>query len=972
MSAHRTNDQATLYSGPKLSAGGEQDPLLPKLIQAINHASEIEISVSFIQPSGLDLLFDPILDALKSGASLKLLTSDYLAITHPVALRRLMILAERGAQCRIFTCENQHSFHMKSYIFVKTEQGSISEGCAWIGSNNISKTALLQSYEWALRHDFEKPITSPAAQEFTHIREQFSAIFKHKQSILLSHHWIDDYVLRHQQLKAQRSLSLFDDSDSYVETPTPNSIQVLALSALSKSRQQGYTRGLVVLATGMGKTWLAAFDAKQAQAKRVLFVAHREEILTQAESTFSKLLPNVKTGLYNGDQKTVEADYLFASVATLGKKTHLTRFEVNHFDYIVVDEFHHASARSYRDLLAYFQPNFLLGLTATPERSDQADILSLCDNNLVFERNLVHGIDENILVPFNYFGIYDQFVDYQEIPWRNGKFDPTTLDSAFATKQRAGHIYQHWLDRKQQRTLAFCVSKRHADYMAEHFCKQGVRALAVYSDSKIRRNDALKQLDEGSIDILFSVDLFNEGTDLPAIDTILMIRPTESKILFLQQLGRGLRQSPSTGKEQLVVLDFIGNHTSFLNRPATLLNVGSLKEIAEALNHQLNLAAGCYVNFDPHLIDFWQTLAKKIRSTAAEDYQDLKHQLAHRPTAAEFFHHGNDLSKIRRQMKSWFAFVADQEADISLAQRLMKYGDFLLKAIEVTSMTKCFKAVLLEALLELDGLRIPPTLGELAIQSHKVLLRRPDLRQRDLTDQAKKFKSTDQGWLSYWNRNPVKAFTNSDSTGNAWFKIEDAHFVPTFEIDSADLPLLHDLIQELVDLRFAEYIQRVAKQKDYTQSKSIQTMAEIIPIPSENGTQLPFYPNLKIACGHFKQGTHDIQEQYLVPHGYGKLDPERHFIAPASGNSMNGGKNPIEDGDLLLLEWVTAKSAGSISNLVMAIETQDETGDNHYLLRVVRKIGPNHYELEAQNPDYATMTATNTMRTFARLKSIIR
>ncbi|MBF4381868.1 DEAD/DEAH box helicase family protein, partial [Vibrio anguillarum] len=408
---------------------------------------EIEISVSFVQPSGLDLLFDPILDALKSGASLKLLTSDYLAITHPVALRRLMILAERGAQCRIFTCESQHSFHMKSYIFVKTEQGIISEGCAWVGSNNISKTALLQSYEWALRHDFEQPATSPAAQEFEYIREQFSAIFSHEQSMTLSHHWIDDYLLRYKKLSMQRSLTLLDGADEAPEIPTPNSMQVLALSALNQSREQGYVRGLVVLATGMGKTWLAAFDAQQMQAKRVLFVAHREEILTQAESTFSKLIPNAKTGLYNGAEKTEEADYLFASVATLGKKAQLARFKADDFDYIVVDEFHHASARSYRDLLAYFQPAFLLGLTATPERSDQADILSLCDNNLVFERNLVHGIDEKILVPFHYYGIYDQFVDYQEIPWRNGKFDPTALDSAFATKQRAEHIYQHWFDR---------------------------------------------------------------------------------------------------------------------------------------------------------------------------------------------------------------------------------------------------------------------------------------------------------------------------------------------------------------------------------------------------------------------------------------------------------------------------------------------------------------------------------------------
>lgn len=180
-----------LYSGHRLSSGGVNDPLLPRLIQAINHASEIEISVSFIQPSGLALLFDPLFDAMQSGARIKLLTSDYLAITHPVALRRLMLLVERGATCRIFQCGDD-SFHMKSYIFVRQQQGEVVEGCAWIGSNNISRTALLSSHEWALRHDFELPKDSPAAIEFTHIRQQFNAIFTHNQSQPLSHQWIDN------------------------------------------------------------------------------------------------------------------------------------------------------------------------------------------------------------------------------------------------------------------------------------------------------------------------------------------------------------------------------------------------------------------------------------------------------------------------------------------------------------------------------------------------------------------------------------------------------------------------------------------------------------------------------------------------------------------------------------------------------------------------------------------------------------
>lgn len=967
--------QTSLYSGKKLSSGGANDPLLPRLIQAINHASEIEISVSFIQPSGLDLLFDPLLDALQSGASLKLLTSDYLCITHPVALRRLMLLIERGAQCKIFVCDNQ-SFHMKSYIFIRSEHDQLIEGCAWIGSNNISKTALLQSHEWALRHDFEPPLSSPAALEFAHIREQFDGIFNHKDTQLLTHMWIDSYLDRYQQTKQQRAISavsLYEEQES-IAPPTPNAVQMEALAALKASRKQGFTRGLVVLATGLGKTWLAAFDALQTQAKKVLFVAHREEILIQAEKTFNQLVPEATTGSYNGLSQDQSANYLFASVATLGKQHHLQRFAADYFDYIVVDEFHHAAARSYRQLLAYFRPQFLLGLTATPERSDQADILALCDNNLVFERNLVHGIDEKLLAPFDYYGIYDQAVNYQEIPWRNGKFDPDSLDNALATQRRAAHVYRRWLQSKQSRTLAFCVSKKHADFMAKFFITKGINAIAAYSGSPVRRNQALHWLEQGRIDIIFSVDLFNEGTDLPSIDTILMIRPTESKILFLQQLGRGLRLSDKTQKQKLVVIDFIGNHESFLNRPTTLYNLGSLREVLKYINKDNALPKNCHVNFDLELIEFWQKLVRRMRFSVQEEYQQLANQLAHRPSASEFYHHGIEMGKMRKQVQSWFHLVASQEAEPRFTEMVTRYGDFLLLGIEVTTMTKSFKAILLEALLELDGLRNPPTLAALAERSYAVLSRRPDLMALELTEAVKQFNAKDQGWLSYWKDNPIRAFTKENSKTQAWFRIDDKQrFAVTFEIKEADIELLHDWVQELVDLRLAEYVQRPLQQKA-TVSSTTKSLAQVLPFESTistEGTFLPFYPELKIACGHFKHGSAQEAAQYCVPEGYGLLDPKRHFVAPASGNSMNGGKNPIQDGDLLLLEWVTPKSAGSISNLTMVIETQDDTGDNQYLLRVVRKIAPNQYELQAQNPEYQTMLATDSMKTFARLKAVL-
>ena len=328
-------------------------------------------------------MFDPLQEAFERGASLKLLTSDYLDITNPVALRQLLSLGKtvnssaktpelQNADIRIYQSNNENSsnarnqsFHMKSYIFIKTKDNEVVEGCAFIGSNNISKAALTTAHKWSFRHDFELPKNSKAAQQLQIIRDEFNAIFNHSNVKTLTNNWIDDYIKRRKKMQflAVESVDLLE------ETPTPNSTQVEALSALQTTRLDGFKCGLVVLATGMGKTWLSAFDAQQLNAKRVLFVAHREEILIQAQKTYSILMPEKSSGFFNAKTKEIKHDLLFASVQTIGREAHLNKFSPQHFDYIVIDEFHHASAKTYRNLLQYFQPKFLLGLTATPNRS---------------------------------------------------------------------------------------------------------------------------------------------------------------------------------------------------------------------------------------------------------------------------------------------------------------------------------------------------------------------------------------------------------------------------------------------------------------------------------------------------------------------------------------------------------------------------------------------------------------------------
>lgn len=634
-----TNALATRKPVPsqRLVTGGA-DHFLPHLSEAFARATHADLAVAFIKTTGLRLLLPDLESMVDAGAPqrVRVLASDYLDITDPEALRLLLLLQERGAEVRVYTTQ-EGSFHLKAYIFAKLDGQLLAAGTAFIGSSNISRQALQDGLEWNYR------VVYPGDSGFLEARQRFEDLFGHPKTVALSDAWIEAY----EQRRLPPSRSIAPGSHEQEAPPEPTKIQYEALAALTASREGGYRRGLVVLATGLGKTWLAAFDAVRMGARRILFVAHREEILGQAAATFVRILPKKRVGYYTGRSRDADVDVLCASVQTLAKAEHLERFAPQHFDYVVIDEFHHAAAATYRRLLAHFAPSFLLGLTATPDRTDQSDILSLCDDNLVYSCHLFAGIQAGLLAPFHYHGIQDESVDYREVPWRNGRFDPEQLSNKLATLARARHALREWRSKAQQRTLAFCVSTRHADYMAEQFTRAGVSAAAVYAGSALGRAQALEKLHAGTLQVVFSVDLFNEGVDLPSIDTVMMLRPIESKILFLQQLGRGLRRSE--GKQHLVVLDFIGNHLSFLQKPQALFGVGSTYQALAAFarkaeRHALNLPAGCYVNYDLAIIDFLKSLDS---SGPQKDYEALRDVLGRRPTLSEFYRSG---SALRRRM----------------------------------------------------------------------------------------------------------------------------------------------------------------------------------------------------------------------------------------------------------------------------------------------------------------------------------
>lgn len=976
------------------------DPLLPHLLRAVDQSgagAQIDLCVSFIRQSGLRLLRSALQQALARGAMLRVITSDYLEVTEPVALRELLKLDPARTTMLIYQSQGNRGFHLKSYLFVRPpladhHSGQIC-GQAFVGSSNISAAALTESLEWNWSLTVDEQTCSEAKRSLQQLMAQVDQLASDPRVVPLSHGWIDQYLTRYQQsdLNGLRRLTgdPQHDADALREAPMPNLVQQEALAALHASRHAGYKRGLVVMATGLGKTWLAAFDVRQMQAARLLFVAHREEILTQARATFVHMCPAAQTGIYQGQQQD-EADWLFASIQTLGKRHHLRRFAPDHFDYIVVDEFHHAAADSYRRLLDHFQPRFLLGLTATPERTDQADILSLCDNNQVFACHLAEAIEQHFLVPLTYHGILDDTIDYAALPWRNGQFDPTALEHAFASQRRAQHALRHWQKLGQQRTLAFCISVRHAEFMAQCFTAAGVRAVAIHARSSLDRHAVLQQLAAGSIDIIFSVDLFNEGTDLPAIDTVLMLRPTESRIVFLQQLGRGLRLYP--GKARLQVIDLVGNHKACLGKPLLLQQQLTTRRGERGAP---TLVDGCFINLDPALLPMLARLHAISKPPLPETYRDLKAELGYRPTAHQVWAamQQQHLDFSTHTVGSWFNLVA-QEDDLDEASHAVwqTHREFLHTALETTPLTKSFKLILLQALLELDGLRQPPTLAELARHSRYLLERHPELLARDLPTAQRQLAADSAGWLRYWRANPIKHTTGANGTDKRryWFVVKEDRFTADFAISDEEIDLLQPMMQELLDLRMAQYLARKPSvQADTTVAIEpvVTPSAEIIelaahPHPSATapatttasvaeGTALPYFPNLKMACGHFKQGDDSDMQLRRIDASWGERDPARYFLAHASGNSMNGGKQPIIDGDLLLLEWITPERAGAITGNIMAIEQEDESGLNQYLLRVVTKNAAGQYRLKANNPDYAEMAASDTMRTFARLKAVI-
>ncbi len=805
--------------GLTLSTGYPNSPLWNELSWRISGAKHVDVLASFVQLSGLDVIEEQLFEAIRNEANVRILVSDYLYISDVKALRRLMGWAriafeefnESRLQAKLIETSrlpaSPASFHPKAWQILDDRSGVIV-----VGSSNLSRPALQTGVEWNL---LSEQRVSPDAHD--QLRREFSSLWAVASEIsseLLARYGEKSRTFRATHFEAER----IDERQGPFE---PRPWQVEALSALRRIRDAGYVRTLVAVATGMGKTWLAAFDARQLgmminRMPRVLIIAHRAHILAQAEAAVSLVLDSQygegATSWYIGASSELDGDLVIASIQKLCRPAGLELISEEYFDFVVMDEVHHAHAPSYRRVLAKLNAGFILGLTATPERTDGIDVASIFDDNLAYQASIGDGIAEESLVPFHYIGIKDT-VDFGQIPWRNGRFAVEELEDRVIRSERMNRLWETMQKHPAERTILFCCSRRHALFTRDWMHSKGLNSGAVFSGSgSDSYSESLEGLRRGNLQCLCVVDMFNEGLDIPAVDRVIMLRPTESKVIFLQQLGRGLRASE--GKTRLLVIDFVGNHRIFAQRLIHILSLHKAAASWATLKSWLqgeppNLPDGCLVDVEVEAKELIREFIPTGPSQAIEGYRSMRDELGRRPTMLEVFNQGFLPRTIAARDGSWFAFC-HEEGDLNEVEVkvLEQFGDWL-KMLETTTLTKSYKMIVLRVLLDQGTLTSDVDLNQFAricrkfLQHHEVL--RKDLQgDGHAVDHA---LADDPEWTKWWNKWPIDRWTDIQS-GQKWFVREGDRFRFLRNVEVSLLPTLEAMTSELVDWRLATYVRR--------------------------------------------------------------------------------------------------------------------------------------------------------------------
>ncbi len=553
---------------PQLVLNTATDSMLRALRHELRNSSSFTFSVAFVSSRAIALLKQELIEFEGVG---RIVTSNYLGFNSPEAFSELLNLTGLGIDVRL---HNRNEFHPKGYVFERPDGVT-----AILGSSNLTERALATNHEWNLRVSARRE--SDLASQFTNLLDE--ELF---DSTPLTQAWIDDYSKTYQPPRAiplptpPRELDVGLALDPNVISP--NTMQIDALSAIANVRALGHDRALIISATGTGKTILSALDVRSFEPKRVLFIAHREQILDRAIREFQRVLgaPSTDFGKLAGTIRQVDRRYVFATVQTLSQQYVLDGIDPEAFDYVLVDEVHRAGAASFSRVFEHFRPKFLLGMTATPERTDGQNIFELFNYNVPYEIRLNTALELDMLAPFHYYGVADMTFEDGEVTTE------FTQLKRLVDSSRVDHILRS-IERYAQagvppRGLIFCSGKDEAHALSVELNKRSLRGnylrtVALTGEDSIeRRERVVEQLEAGEWDYVLTVDIFNEGVDIPTINQVIMLRQTQSSIVFVQQLGRGLRKAP--GKEYLVVIDFIGNYTNNYLIPVALFGDDSLNK----------------------------------------------------------------------------------------------------------------------------------------------------------------------------------------------------------------------------------------------------------------------------------------------------------------------------------------------------------------------------------------------------------